>query len=304
MNILVIGATGLIGRSLAGELKAGGYKVIASSRNAAKARKVLGPDTEIREWDGRSLPGLLEMLTGIDGVVNLAGENIASGYWTKKRKQKITESRLGPAKLLTAAILRMPAKPSFLIQASGIGYYGTDVIMPADESFNAGSGFIAELVKKWERSVSPLEESGMRVVYLRTGIVLAKNGGMLKKMLLPFRFYAGTTLGSGKQMISWITLKDLVRVIRYLAENEKAQGPYNLVTPQPVSMRYFTRAIGKTIQKPVWLRMPAFLLKIFIGEMAKETILASQVILPGKLKQEGFTFKLENIDTALLDLMT
>ncbi|MBW6461032.1 MAG: TIGR01777 family oxidoreductase [Bacteroidales bacterium] len=302
MNILIIGATGLIGRSLVTELETAGYKVIASSRNVEKAREILGNTTEIRHWDGRSSRGLTDILTDIDGIINLAGENIASGIWTKKRKKKISDSRISTGRLVTEAILQMDKKPTFLIQASGIGFYGTHVSIPADESREVGSGFIAGLVAKWEESVSMLHGAGMRVVYLRTGIVLAKNGGMLQKMLLPFRFYAGTILGSGKQMISWIALTDLVRAILHLIENEKAQGPYNLVAPQAVSMKDFTRAIGNTLKKPVWLRLPAYFLRVFMGQMASETILASQVILPTKLLQEGFSFQFENLDKALQDI--
>jgi uncharacterized protein len=258
MNILIIGATGLIGRSLVTELKTAGYKVIASSRNVEKATQILGDETEIRQWDGRTLKDLLETLTGIDGIVNLAGQNIAGGYWTNKQKKKITESRIGPGRLLTEAILQMDNKPAFLIQASGIGLYGTRVTTPADENHGAGKGFIARLVVQWEKSVSPLQTAGVRVVYLRSGVVLAKNGGMLKKMLLPFRFYTGTIPGTGKQMISWIALKDHVRATLHLIKNEKAQGPYNLVAPQAVSMKNFTHAIGNALKKPAWLRLPAF----------------------------------------------
>lgn len=304
MNILIIGATGLIGRSLVTELKTAGYKVVASSRNVEKATQILGDDMEIRKWDGRTVKDLLKILTGIDGIVNLAGENIAGGYWTAKRKKKIADSRVGPGRLLTDAILQMDIKPAFLIQASGIGFYGTRVTTPADENQGAGEGFIARLVAQWEESVSPLQTAGVRVVYLRSGIVLAKDGGMLEKMLLPFRFYTGTILGSGKQMISWIALKDHVRAILHLIKNEKAQGPYNLVAPLPVTMQDFTRAIGKIIRKPVWFRIPGFLLKIFMGQMAKETILASQAILPGKLEQEGFSFRFKNPDQALHDIFT
>ena len=302
MNILIIGATGLIGRSLVTELKTAGHKVVASSRNAKKAREMLGTETEIRHWDGRSSRGLSDNLTGIDGIVNLAGENIAGGYWTNKRKKKITESRIVTGRMITEAILQSKNKPVFLIQASGIGYYGTLITTPADENREAGSGFIASLVAKWEGSVSMLHGAGMRVVYLRTGIVLAKNGGMLQKMLLPFRFFAGTILGSGKQMISWIALKDFVKVILHLINNETAQGPYNLVAPQVVSMKDFTLAIGKTLKKPVWVKIPASFLKIFMGQMAIETILASQVILPTKLLQEGFSFQFKNLDQALHDI--
>jgi len=304
MNILIIGATGLIGRALVTELKTAGHKVIASSRNVEKARCILGDDTEIRQWDGRTLQDLLKILTGIDGIVNLAGENIASGYWTTKRKKKIADSRIGPGKLLTEAILQLNDKPAFLIQASGIGFYGTRVTTPAGENQGAGKGFIARLVVQWEESVSPLQTAGVRVAYLRSGVVLAKDGGMLDKILLPFRFYTGTILGSGKQIISWIALKDHVRATLHLIKNKKAQGPYNLVAPVPVTMQDFIRTTGKVIRKPVWFRIPGFLLKIILGQMASETILASQHILPGKLAQEGFSFRFENPEEALHDIFT
>ncbi|MFO7614021.1 MAG: DUF1731 domain-containing protein, partial [Bacteroidales bacterium] len=187
-------------------------------------------------------------------------------------------------------------------QASGIGLYGTRVTTPADENHGAGKGFIARLVVQWEKSVSPLQTAGVRVVYLRSGVVLAKDGGMLKKMLLPFRFYTGTIPGTGKQMISWIALKDHVRATLHLIKNEKAQGPYNLVAPQAVSMKNFTHAIGNALKKPAWLRLPAFFLRVFMGQMAKETILASQVVLPARLTREGFSFRFEKPEEALQDI--
>lgn len=303
MKVLIIGATGFIGRELVKELLTNGHQPVGVSRNTRKAKEILGNMAEIVEWDGISAAALAKNLAGIEAIINLAGESIASGRWTARRKKQITESRIITGRLLSEAVGLAPDKPSVLIQGSAIGYYGTPVDAPADECHPAGSGFMAELTRDWESSITPAFKLIPRIVLVRTGLVLGKNGGLLQKMLLPFRFYSGTVIGSGKQWMSWIHISDQVAAIRFLLENPGCSGPYNLTAPNPVQMKKFVHATGKALGKPVWLKIPGIFLKAALGEMAQETILASQNIIPGKLIKAGFEFRYPQLEHALADLL-
>jgi uncharacterized protein (TIGR01777 family) len=304
MRILIIGATGFIGKELIKELAAAGHQPVAVSRNARKAREILGTRDEIVEWDGQSSADLAIHLSGIEAIVNLAGENIASGRWTSKRKKLITESRINTGRLLTEAIRLSPGKPAVLVQGSAIGYYGTPVEIPANENQPAGTGFMAELTRDWESSVAPAGEMIPRIVVIRTGLVLGKNGGLLEKMALPFKFYCGTVIGSGKQWMSWIHIRDEIKAICFLLENRNCSGPYNLTAPEPVRMKAFIASLGKTLGKPRWLKVRGIFLKVALGEMARETVLSSQNIYPGKLLKEGFKFEYPHLADALKNLLT
>jgi uncharacterized protein (TIGR01777 family) len=303
MRILIIGATGFIGRELMKELALHGHEPVAVSRNIKKAREILGNRAEIVECDGLSPAVLAGHLAATDAIVNLAGENIASGRWTSQKKKLITESRINTGQVLTEAIRLSLVKPKVLIQGSAIGYYGTPVEIPAGEDQPAGTGFMADLTRAWEASVAPAGNMIPRIILIRTGLVLGKNGGLLEKMALPFKFYCGTVIGSGKQWMSWIHISDEVRAIRFLLENNNCSGPYNLTAPNPVSMRSFIKFIGKTLRKPAWLIVPGIFLRAALGEMAVETVLASQNIYPGKLLNEGFIFEFLHLPGALNDLL-
>jgi uncharacterized protein len=304
MKILVIGATGFIGRHLFKELVSEGHHAVGISRNPEAARDILGMDSDIHQWDGISEPTLVKALEGVDGIANLAGESIAKGRWTKKRKMALLSSRAGTGKTLAAALLQMPARPSFLIQASATGYYGPQTTDPVDETAGPGTGFLSELNQQWESSVHTLKEAGMRVMYIRTGIVLGADGGLLKQLLLPFSFYAGTTLGSGRQYLSWIHLMDEVRAIMHLINNPESEGPYNLTSPKPMTMAALIHEIAEITGKPAWLKVPGFALRFSLGQMAEETVLASQQILPSRLLSEGFRFNFPEIGPALKDLLS
>lgn len=303
MRLLIIGASGFIGRELMNELEKAGHSPVAVSRNAEKAAKILGNQAEIIEWDGISAEKLAEKIAGFEAIINLAGENIASGRWTSGRKKLITESRVKTGRLLTEAVMLSSEKPAILIQGSAIGYYGTPVDLPAEENQPAGQGFIAELTRDWESSIAPLDKMIPRIVIIRTGLVLGRDGGLLKKMLLPFTFYSGTVIGSGKQWMSWIHIRDEVRAIRFLLENSSCSGPYNLAAPNPVIMKTFMSSLGKTLRKPLWLRVPGTFLKAILGQMAEETILSSQNIFPGKLLKAGFEFEYTDLTDALENLL-
>ena len=303
MRILVIGATGFIGRELVKELECSGHQVVAVSRNARKARALLGSELEIVEWDGRTAVNLAIHLTGIDAIINLAGENIASGRWTDRQKKLISLSRVETGQLLSEAVKLSPDKPAALIQGSAIGFYGPHVEVPADENQAGGTGFMAGLVKAWESSIIQVQNIIPRVVIIRTGLVLGNNGGLMEKMLLPFKFYCGTVIGSGNQWMSWIHIRDEVRAIRFLLESNTSSGPYNLTSPNPVQMKTFIKSISITIKKPAWIRVPGMLLKTVLGEMAEETILSSLDIIPGKLLHEGFKFEYPHLAPALNSLL-
>lgn len=304
MRVLIIGATGFIGRELVKELQLSGHRLIAVTRNVRKAREILGTRTEIIEWDGLSRTTLAGHLSGMEAIINLAGENIASGRWNSKRKKLITESRIKTGRVLAEAVKMSSSIPSVLIQGSATGIYGTPVDEPAEESAPAGTGFLADLTGEWEASVTALENIIPRIVIVRTGLVLGKDSGLLEKTMMPFRFYSGAVIGPGSQWLSWMHIRDEVRAICFLLENRNSSGPYNLTAPNPVQMKAFIAAISKTIGKPAWLRVPGFILKAAMGEMAEQTILSSQNIYPGKLMKEGFIFEYPYLEPALKDLLT
>jgi uncharacterized protein len=304
MRILIIGATGFIGRELIKELANAGHQPVAVSRNAGKAREILGSQAEIAEWDGMLPDGLARHIANAEGIVNLAGKNLASGRWTVRRKKQITESRVRTGRLLADAIRISASKPTVLVQASAMGFYGTPVEKPAFEDHPAGTGFLAELTRDWESSVSDAGLFVQRIVIIRTGLVLSENGGLLKKILLPFQFYSGAVIGSGTQWLSWIHILDEVRAIRFLIENEKSEGPYNLTAPEPVKMKSFINAISETLGKPAWMHVPGIFLKAVLGAMAEETVLSSQNIYPHKLLKEGYKFEYPHLSDALRNLLS
>jgi len=303
VRILIIGATGFIGRELMKELASAGHQPVAVSRNIRRAREILGVHAEIAEWNGLSSSDLAKHIARTEAIVNLAGESIASGRWTSRRKKLITESRINTGQLLTEAIRLSPIKPIVLIQGSAIGFYGTPVEMPTGEDQPAGTGFMAELTREWEASLAPVGDMIPRMVMIRTGLVLGKDGGLLEKIAKPFKFYCGTVIGSGKQWMSWIHIHDEVKAIRFLLENKNCSGPYNLTAPEPVMMKSFINSIARVLGKPAWFKVPPLFLEAALGEMARETVLASQNIYPGKLLNEGYQFQYFHLEDALINLL-
>jgi uncharacterized protein len=303
MKVLIIGATGFIGRQLMKELAKAGHTPVGVSRNSLKAREILGPEAEIAEWDGLSAQSLATRMEGMDAMVNLAGESVASGLWTERRKKIITGSRIETSRLMVEGIRLASARPGLILQGSAIGYYGSPVDEPADENNPPGKGFMAELTLDWESETMRANSLVNRIVILRTGLVLGKEQGILKKMLLPFRFGFGTVMGSGRQWMSWIHISDQVRAIRFLIENDKCSGAFNLTAPCPVSMNEFIRTTGKVLGKPVLMKVPGLFFKAGLGKMAEETILSSQYIIPAKLQREGFSFLFSNLEPALVNLL-
>ncbi|UCE48478.1 MAG: TIGR01777 family oxidoreductase, partial [Phycisphaerales bacterium] len=261
-RILVTGATGFIGRPLSAELARAGYEVVALSRRRTEAERVLTGDVKVVEWDATTARGWSEFVDGAMAIVNLAGENIGSGRWTGGRKQQILASRLNAGKAITRAIRRAEHKPQVLIQASGAGYYGDRGDQLLDEDSSNGSGFLADVAQQWERSVHEVGSLGVRLVTIRLGVVLGAHGGVMSRLIPPFRFFVGGHPGSGKQWLGWVHIDDVIGVIRFLVENANCEGPFNVTVPEPTRSKDFYDALGKAIHRPAVFPMPAFALKL------------------------------------------
>lgn len=234
-----------------------------------------------------------------DFIINLAGEPIAQ-RWSKERMRQIRDTRVNGTRALASAIAALPTRPRALVSGSAIGYYGAhrgDEIL--EENSASGEGWLAEVAGEWERAAAPAADAGIRVAVIRTGLVLGRDGGALQRMLPPFQLGAGGRLGSGKQWMSWISLEDAVRGIRFLAEGSNLSGPANLVAPQPVQNSEFTDTLASLLHRPAIVPVPEIALKLAFGRMAEDTILASQRVLPKKLAGAGFEFRHARLDEAL-----
>lgn len=297
MRILIAGASGLIGSALSQHLAAKGHSVTALSRG----NRGNVPTIQWAPEQGRLDPGSLE---GFDGVVNLAGENIAAGRWTAKRKEAILTSRVRGTGLLARTLAGLRRPPSVVVSASAVGYYGSRGDDLVDESSSPGSGFLANVCRQWEAATEPTSAAGIRTVLLRIGAVLTPAGGMLPKMLPAFRLGLGGPLASGRQWVSWISLDDLVRVIEGLLTSMPLAGPVNAVSPQPVTNRSLTDALSHQLSRPAFFSVPAFALRIVLGELADELLLASTRVLPRRLMDAGFEFTDRQVDAALKRLLS
>ena len=293
MRILVTGSSGLVGTALLSHLHAEGHDVLRLVRGDSPVAP-----TEIR-WDPARAAIDEEGLEGLDEVVHLAGEGLAEGRWTRARKDRIWRSRVEGTRLLAEALARRRAKPRALVSASATGYYGNRGDQPLDESCGPGSGFLARLCEAWEGATEPAARAGIRVVRLRTGVVLSSAGGALPKMLPAFQLGLGGPLGTGSQYLPWIALDDLLRVIEVAIADEALRGPVNAVAPCPATSREFALALGRALHRPAAVPVPAFLLRIAVGELADEGLLASQRVMPARLLATGFSFRHPELAEAL-----
>ena len=266
-----------------------------------RARLDLPPGCRVESWDGRTANGWLELASGAEAIVNLAGESIAGGRWSAERKARIVGSRMGTTAAVIEAISRARQPPRVLVQGSAVGYYGDRADETLDESAGPGSGFLAETARDWEAASAGAEQFGVRRVLARTGVVLARDGGAFPKMALPFRCGAGAVLGSGKQWMPWIHLADEVAALVFLLENPAAQGAFNLTAPEPITQAGFSRALARALHRPLFARAPSWTLRAALGEMA-ELVLASQRAVPRRLLALGFRFERPEITGALADL--
>jgi uncharacterized protein (TIGR01777 family) len=293
MRVLVSGSRGLIGSALVPFLAAEGHAVTRLVRGPARPG---GGEVPWAPTQGKLDPGMLE---GHDGVVHLAGENLASGRWTPQRKAELVDSRVKGTRLLAETLAGLTHPPKAMVCASAIGYYGDRSDEVLTEESLTGSGFLADLCREWEAASAPAAEKGIRVVHSRFGVVLSPVGGALKKMLLPFRLGVGGRLGSGRQYMSWIVLDDVLAIILRALTDDTLVGPVNAVSPSPVTNRDFTKTLGRVLMRPTIFPVPAFVLRRVFGEMADETLLASTRVQPAKLLAAGFCFGHPDLEGAL-----
>lgn len=301
--VIISGATGFIGRPLALDLAEAGYEVAVLTRHPQKASALFGNRVRAAAWDGRTSEGWLELASRALGIVNLAGENIGAGRWTDKKKQEIIRSRIEAGRAVMDAFEKASTRPKILIQASAVGYYGPRSDEELEETSPAGQGFLAAMTRDWEDSTGGAASLGVRRVVVRSGLVLDRDGGVLPRFLRQFRLFAGGPLGSGKQWLSWIHRRDEIAAIRFLLERKDLAGVFNLTAPAPLTMKDFARTLGRVMKRPAWFPVPAFLLRLLFGQMAEETLLAGQKVLPRALLKAGFRFSYPDLENALLQIL-
>jgi len=293
MKILVSGSSGLVGSALVQSFTAAGHDVVRLVRCEAR------PGQAEILWDPAAAGLDPDRLEGLDAVVHLAGENIAQGRWTRKKKARIRDSRVDGTRLLSRTLAGLAAKPSCFVSASAIGYYGNRGDELLDESSPPAAGFLSDVCRDWEAATQPAGAAGIRVVQLRFGMILAPGGGALAKMLGPFRWGLGGRLGNGRQYISWVTLDDVLGAIDHVLATGAIQGPINVVSPQPVTNRQFTRTLGRVLHRPTLLPAPAFVLRLVLGPMADELLLAGARVVPQRLLESGYKFRDAELEPAL-----
>jgi uncharacterized protein (TIGR01777 family) len=293
MKILVTGASGFIGSALVPFLTTGGHSVTRLVR-----REPDGKRGEIR-WDPDG--GILDArgLEGHDAVVHLAGEGVATGLWTRARKARILESRARGTSLLAETLAGLTRKPGVLLSASAVGYYGSRGDEVLREDGPPGTGFLAEVTRAWENAAAPAEKAGIRVVLARIGIVLGAGGGALAKMLPAFRMGIAGRLGDGRQYMSWIAIDDVLGAIDHALRSNDLSGPVNVTAPEPVTNAAFTRTLARVLSRPAILPVPALALRLALGEMADEALLASTRAVPARLLARGFGFRYPELEGAL-----
>ncbi|WP_432736334.1 TIGR01777 family oxidoreductase [Maridesulfovibrio sp. FT414] len=299
MNVVITGGTGFIGKELSRALVAKGFTVFSLTRSS---RPSTIPGVRNVVWDGQSSNGWEDYADRAKAIVNLAGDNIASGRWSASKKEKIEKSRLNAGRAVCEAVSRVRVKPEVVIQGSAIGYYGPRGPEPANEESPAGNSFLADVARKWEQSTAKVENHGVRRAIIRTAMVLGK-GGALSKMIPPVKSGFGSQLGNGDQGVSWIHLDDEVRAIIYLIENKDCRGVYNLSSIHPVTSNKFNNSLAKVLNRKIRLRVPGFVLKLILGEMADEILLGGQFVLPERLIESGFHFEYLEVEDALRSII-
>lgn len=297
MKILMTGASGLVGSAIIRHLSQRGDRIIQLVRHA--------PQDERLEMSWNPLKGIEDAsrLEGLDAVIHLAGEPIAEGRWTEEKKRRIRESRARGTAVLAEALAGLEHKPSRLLSASAIGYYGSRGAEVLTEESAPGDDFLAEVCREWEEATEPAAQAGISVVQMRLGVILSSKGGALKKMLRPFKLGVGGRLGSGEQYMSWIALDDVVGVVNHLLEKEGVSGPVNIVAPNPVTNREFTKALGDVLSRPTLFPVPGFAMRLAFGEIADVALLASQRVEPARLKETGYVFKYPDLRDALRHIL-
>lgn len=292
MKIAVTGARGLVGSALLPALRDAGHEVVRLVRHRPKA-----PD-EVH-WDPDEARIDADALRGINAAVHLAGENIAARRWTARQRQRIRESRVLGTGLLAQTLAELDPRPAALVCASAVGYYGDRGTETLTEGSDSGRGFFPQVVIEWEAAAEPAAEAGIRVVHVRFGVIIGAGGGLLPRMLPLFRTGLGATFGSGRQFMSWIALDDAVGAIMFALSSRALREPVNAVAPNPVTNAQFTEALARAVRRRAFLRVPAFAVKLLLGQMGTELLLHSTRVEPELLESAGFEFRYPDLDAAL-----
>jgi hypothetical protein len=305
MKVAITGATGFVGSLLVQRLHGKGHKIVVLTRNTAFAQKVFPseafPNVEIVAYTPNTSGSWQSVIASCDGVVNLAGEPIGEGRWTPERKQEILNSRKLGTQKIVEAIANANPKPTVLINASAIGYYGTSETANFDETSQSGNDFLAQVCQAWEAEATKVKDAGVRLVILRFGIVLG-NGGALGKMIPPFKLFAGGPIGSGRQWFSWIHVDDLVNLIMQALTKSEIEGVYNATAPNPVRMADLSQTLGQVMNRPSWLPVPAFAIEALLGDGAI-VVLEGQQVVPKRTVETGFEYKYPNLQSALRQIL-
>lgn len=292
MNILITGASGLVGSSLVEFLFNHGHSIFSLQRNKSPNATSF--------WNFNRIPSVASTTT-FDAVIHLAGENIATGRWSKKKKSRILDSRVNGTRELAEYCAGLKKRPKVFIGASAIGFYGNQGNTILDESSGAGTNFVAEVCREWEKATAPAKDAGIRVVHGRIGMVLSGKGGTLTTMLPSFKLGIAGVVGDGSQYVSWVGIQDLVSMFLFVIDNHSINGPINLVAPEPVTNREFTKTLGKVVNRPTILKMPAFVAKIVFGQMGKELLLSSTRAIPHVLQENGYNFLSPDLEKTLTE---
>lgn len=308
MRFIIAGGTGFIGQALTERWLAVGHQLIIVGRSKEKVKKLFGENVIAMEWPELTISSL----ENVHAIINLAGAGIGDKRWTSQRKQEILQSRIQPTQQLAQLCGQLGAKSPPLFNADGVGIYGaqqslkTSLPLPFTEdssiNYQQAPDFLAKVGREWEMALQPAVNAGVRVVKMRFGVVLAKHGGALPKIALPFYFYLGGPIGSGQQPFSWIALSDLCAVIEFLLPKTDVSGPVNLVAPEAVTQKQFAQTLASIVNRPAWLPMPAIAVKLLFGEMGKELLLSGQNVYPKRLLELGFKFQYPDLLSALKNI--
>jgi uncharacterized protein (TIGR01777 family) len=296
MKVLIAGGAGFLGTALTKSVVRDDHEVFALTRHTPKRPNQF-------QWDGATVNGWGHLVSEVDAVVNLTGFGLEHWPWTKRQKQKFIDSRVIPGRALVSAIKNASRRPNLFLQISGINHYGLRGEGVADESTPPANDFLAQLTVQWEAATQPIEELGVRRIVTRTAVVLAKRGGLFPLMVLPVRLFFGGRFGDGRQAMPWIHLADQVRAIRFLLQNNDTRGTYNLISPELTSNADFMQTIARVLRRPYWFHLPAFLLRISLGEMSV-LLTGGRYAVPKRLIELGFQFRFGSLRHAMEDLLT
>lgn len=302
MRIGIAGGTGFLGRRLLTRLLQRGDGVLVYTRSPDRATGTLPHAVQLARWDARTEPLPPHTLDGLDALVNLVGESVAT-LWTRERKRSLRHIRVQGTRNLVAGLQAAASPPPVFLSSSAAGFYGSRGDEELTEDSGPGAGFLADLSRDWESEARAAEAWGSRVVLLRTALPLDPGGGLLEAMLLPFRLGLGAVLGDGRQWMPWIHIEDWIALVLLALDTDRLHGPLNLCAPEPVRNRVFTRTLGRVLGRPAFLRAPAFALRLLPGGAAEETVLVSQRALPARAQELGFLFRHRELEPALRDLL-